>query len=171
MILLYPGSFDPLTLGHMNIIDRAARLAEKLIIAVSDNPHKTPLFSVAERVSLIQGELQGIHNIEVASFSGLLAEYARQCNVTTIIRGVRDGEDFINESRYAWHNRLFDQGVETLLLPSNPSFSPVSSRIVREAAALIYQAGLDDSALRQLVSDRVCTALKGKFIIKPHNGG
>jgi pantetheine-phosphate adenylyltransferase len=164
MIALYPGSFDPVTLGHVDIIRRAAGLAERLIVAVLDNPHKGPLFSVAERVALLRDALRGIEGIEIAAFSGLLAEYAGQRNVTVIIRGLRDTEDYISEARYAWHNRLFDRQPETLFIPAGPAFVHISSRIAREAAGLIYPAGLDDSALRQLVPPAVCAALKEKFI-------
>ncbi|MCL2500533.1 MAG: pantetheine-phosphate adenylyltransferase [Defluviitaleaceae bacterium] len=165
MTLLFPGSFDPVTLGHIDIVRRAAALAERLIVAVLDNPHKTPLFSTDERTVLLWDALHDVKGIEIATFSGLLAEYAGQRNVTAIVRGVRDAEDFIGEARYAWHNRLFD-GTETILIPSNPAFSHISSRIVREAAEHIYPTGSDDSVLRKLVPDNVRTALRRIMIAK-----
>jgi pantetheine-phosphate adenylyltransferase len=166
MVLLYPGSFDPVTLGHVDIIRRAVGLADKLIVAVLDNPHKTPLFTVKERMEFLRDTLYDIGGVEITAFSGLLAEYARMRDVSAIIRGVRDTEDFITEARYAWHNRLFDGGVETLLIPSSPAFSPISSRIAREAAAYIYPAGLDEAPLRQLVTPMVCDAFKQKYLTK-----
>ncbi|MCL2202967.1 MAG: pantetheine-phosphate adenylyltransferase [Defluviitaleaceae bacterium] len=166
MIALYPGSFDPVTLGHVDMVRRVAGLAEQVIVAVLDNPHKTPLFSAGERMGLLRGALGDIPGVEVAAFSGLLAAYARQRQVTAIIRGVRDGEDWAGEARYAWHNRLLDGGVETLLLPASPAFSHISSRIVREAAAHIYRLGLADGPLRQLVPPEVCAALMEKYITK-----
>jgi pantetheine-phosphate adenylyltransferase len=166
VIALYPGSFDPVTLGHTDVICRVAKIADRLIVAVAENPYKTPLFTAAERVELLQHALHGVPGVEVTAFSGLLAEYAQKCNATAIIRGLRDGEDFINEARYAWHNRLFDGGIETLFFPADPAFSPISSRIVKEAAAHIYPAGLGDDVLRRLVPENVCTALKKKYTIK-----
>jgi pantetheine-phosphate adenylyltransferase len=166
MILLYPGSFDPVTLGHIDVIRRAAFLTDKLIVAVLGNPHKTPFFSAAERMAFLRGALYDIKGVEITSFSGLLAEYARMRNAAAIIRGVRDTEDFVNETRYALHNRLFDGGVETLLIPASPAVSFISSRIAREAAAHIYPAELDDAPLRQLVPPLVCDAFKQKYLSK-----
>ncbi|MCL2189016.1 MAG: pantetheine-phosphate adenylyltransferase [Defluviitaleaceae bacterium] len=165
MIALYAGSFDPVTLGHIDIITRGAHLATRLIVAVADNPHKMPLFSVQERIALLRDALHGIE-VEITAFSGLLAEYARQRNVTAILRGLRDGDDFASERRYAWHNQLFDGNIETIFLPASPALSMVSSRMVREAAQLIVRAGLNDSALDALVPPNVCTALREKFIAK-----
>jgi pantetheine-phosphate adenylyltransferase len=169
MILLFPGSFDPVTLGHIDIVRRTAGFAERVIIAVLDNPHKIPLFTAAERMGFLQSALYDMGGIEITAFSGLLAAYAQQRNVTAILRGVRDTEDFTGEARYAWHNRLFD-GVETLLIPADPAFAHISSRIVREAAAHIYPAASDsvsgDSALRKLVPPGVCDALREKFNTK-----
>ncbi|MCL2604634.1 MAG: pantetheine-phosphate adenylyltransferase [Defluviitaleaceae bacterium] len=168
MILLYPGSFDPVTLGHIDIIRRAAGLSGRLIVAVLDNPHKVPLFTAEERMAFLREALRGETGIEVAAFSGLLAEYAQKRGVTAIIRGVRGTEDLTSEAQYAWHNRLFG-GTETLFIPSDPALSHISGRIVREAAAHIcpnIQTGFDDSVLRQLVTDNVRTALRQKFITK-----
>jgi pantetheine-phosphate adenylyltransferase len=147
----------------MDVIHRAVQLCEKLIVAVLDNPHKVPLFTVTQRVQLLQEALQDMKNIEIASFSGLLAQFAQQQAVHAIIRGVRDSEDCLNEARYAWHNRLFGTHLETLLLPASPAYAHISSRIVREAAAHIYSTNADDTALHQLVTDNVRTALSNQY--------
>jgi pantetheine-phosphate adenylyltransferase len=163
---IYPGSFDPVTLGHIDIIRRAAKLADRLTVAVLDNPRKKPLFSVAERVAFLHDALDGVEGVEITAFSGLLAEFARQRGVTAIIRGLRDAEDYTNETRYARNNRLFKGNIETLFIPASPELSHISSRIAREAAAFILPAGLDDAALRQLVPNAVRAALREKFTKK-----
>lgn len=166
MIVLYPGSFDPITLGHMDLITRAAKIMPELWVAVADNPYKSPLFTTDERIQLLLTALDeaGVTNVTVTAFSGLLAEFARKNEVRVLIRGVRDGDDFLNEMRYAWHNRLFDGNIDTIFLPCSPSLSFISSRMVREAATLLLPTKLNDAALAQLVPPSVHHALREKFI-------
>jgi len=169
MTLLYPGSFDPVTLGHIDIAVRGAKICNRLIVAVLDNPSKTGLFPVQARIEFLQDALGSINNIEVSSFSGLLAEYARQMSVTAILRGVRTSGDLESETRYATANRLISDGVETVFLPSTPLLSHISSSIVREAAQHIYAGNLSDFALCNMVTPQVQDALRKKYSVKSTN--
>ena len=167
MIFIYPGSFDPVTLGHVDLMTRGAKLADKLIVAVLDNPHKQPLFSIEERMDLLRDAVKDIGNIEVTAFSGLLTRFANERGVSAILRGLRDGEDYINEARYAWFNRFLGGDVETIFLPASPAFSQVSSRIVREIAAYAAPAqdGVSDPLL-QWVTPKTAAVLRSKFMTK-----
>jgi len=135
MTLIYPGSFDPVTTGHVDIAKRGASVAGGLIVAVLDNPKKKTMFSVKERVMLLQSVFENVPGIEVDSFSGLLAEYAVKRGAKAILRGLRNPNDFENETRYASYNSQLSGGIETIFLPSNPALSFVSSSIVRELMA------------------------------------
>ena len=159
MTLIYPGSFDPVTLGHIDIALRGANIASQLIVAVLDNPNKKPMFSTAERVDFLQDALGHIKNIRVDAFSGLLVEYAQQQSATAILRGLRSPADFESEGRYATCNRLLSQNsIETIFISASPSLSFISSSIVREAA--FYIGSLDESALDSMVTPKVLDALK-----------
>ena len=160
MTLIYPGSFDPLTLGHVDIALRGAKLAKRLIVAVLDNTNKNPLFSAAERVVFLQNALGHIANIQIDSFSGLLAEYADQKNATAILRGLRSPGDFETETRYAVCNSLLSQNnLETIFITASPSLSFISSSIVREAAFHIS----NNSALCNMVTPHVQAALETRI--------
>jgi pantetheine-phosphate adenylyltransferase len=162
MILIYPGSFDPVTAGHISVVRRAAKFA-KIIVAVLDNPNKKTLFTVRERISFLREALDA----EVESFSGLLADYAARKNADGILRGLRNAEDFTTENKYAAYNaaisQTFGKRVETVFLPSTPELSHVSSNIVKEAAAHIYENNLDDSFIAEIVPPSVRAALRNKF--------
>jgi len=171
MTLIYPGSFDPVTLGHIDIATRGAKFATRLIVAVLDNINKKSLFTTVERISLLQHEFAHIPNIEIDSFSGLLAEYAQKNNAT-ILRGVRSASDFESEARYAANNwvlsaRVGDNGIpsgtETIFITANPYISYISSTIVREAAFHIYGNGLCDSALLNMITPNVQAALRRHY--------
>lgn len=172
MILIYPGSFDPVTYGHADIALRGAKLASRLIISVLDNPNKKNLFSVEERLGFLREMVgnSGCTNIEVDSFSGLLAEYAYAKCANAILRGLRNSGDFEVEARYAAYNRVLsgnDQsstgGIETIFIPASPSLSYISSSVVREAALHIYSGSFGHDALGAMVSPAVCAALKQKI--------
>ena len=185
MTLIYPGTFDPVTLGHLDIALRGAKIASRLIVAVLSNPHKTPTFSVQERVEFLKGELGSVNNIEIDSFSGLLAEYAKTKCATAIVRGLRSSADFDAEVNYATLNRLlsadkenhakraFDYqrnlqfftegGIETIYIPANPAYSFISSSAVREISSYIYTSSLSDTALSNLVTSTVQKALEKRF--------
>ena len=159
MTLIYPGSFDPVTLGHVDIALRGAKIATRLIVAVLDNTNKKPLFSTAERVAFLQDALGHVSNIAIDSFSGLLVDYVKQQSATAILRGLRSPGDFESEARYATCNRLLStNSLETIFITASPSLSFISSSIVREAA--FYIGSLDESALGAMVSPTVLDALK-----------
>lgn len=158
---LYPGTFDPITNGHLDIVSRAARVVDRLIVAVAANDGKGPLFSLDERVSLVKEELgnlaktQGL-NIEVRSFSTLLVHFARECGVNVIIRGLRAVSDFEYEFQMAGMNARLAPDIETMFLMASERCQFISSRFVKEIGRL----GGDISSF---VSPRVRMELDGKF--------
>jgi pantetheine-phosphate adenylyltransferase len=159
MTLVYPGSFDPVTNGHIDIARRAAKFANRLIIAVLDNPHKETLFSVDERISFLK---ESLGDFEIESFSGLLAEYAVQKKANAILRGLRTPEDFNHENKYAFYNEKLSN-IETIFISASPALSYISSTITKEAAVHIYKNALDDSFIKELVPPAAYNALRNKF--------
>jgi pantetheine-phosphate adenylyltransferase len=133
---LYAGSFDPITNGHLDLIFRATKLADHLIVGVIDNPSKTPLFSIEERVKMIKELVSNYKNIEVVCFSGLLANYVKENGVTVVIRGLRASMDFEYEIQMAQMNASLYKGMETIFLMTNPSNSFLSSSLVKEVFKL-----------------------------------
>ena len=133
--ILYPGSFDPVTLGHMDIIQRASSLADRLLVAVLINPNKTGMFPPQERVEMLQEACAEIQNVKVIMFTGLLADLARREQVQAIIKGVRGVIDLENETTMARANKQLGGGLETLFLPSSSKVEHISSTLVREIAA------------------------------------
>jgi pantetheine-phosphate adenylyltransferase len=132
---VYPGSFDPITNGHLDIVARCAGLFDELIVAVLHNPAKRPLFSVEERVRLIEAVVAPFRNVRVDRFMGLLVDYVRRTQAAAVIRGVREVADFETEVRMAQMNRhLYDPAV-TLLVPTHPHYGYISSSLVKEVAA------------------------------------
>ena len=164
MVLVCPGSFDPITYGHVDIIQRGVRLCKQMVVAVLDNPTKSLLFSAKERALLVEKTLAecGIC-AEVDVFSGLLGHYAKSRNADAIIRGLRNPQDFLTECQYSVYNRKLSGGVDTIFLPGTPDFSYVSSSIVKEAARLLYECGSECSAIDEWVPLHVKEALKSKF--------
>lgn len=132
---IYPGSFDPLTNGHLDLIERAARIFDELIVAVLINPAKTPLFTVQERVEMIR-EVVRSPEVRVDTFEGLLVEYARRVGAQVIIRGIRAISDYEYEFQMALMNRRLDPTIETIfMMPAEP-YTYLSSRLVKEVCAL-----------------------------------
>lgn len=131
---LYPGTFDPVTLGHIDIIRRAAKLFDKLVVAVADNPEKESLFSVQERVELIKKSIGDIEKATVTSFSDLTAKFARTIGATAIIRGIRAVSDFEFEFQMALMNRKIEPDVEAVYLMPTDKFSYISSSLVKDIA-------------------------------------
>ena len=165
MTIIYPGSFDPITFGHLDIMLRASLLFDGLVVAVFDNPSKKGLFTAQERAGLIESCTGSFDcNIEVEVISGLLANYAAGKDNGMIIRGLRSPCDFETEYRYASYNRSLSEGVETLFIPCSPAFSHISSSIVKEAAKLAFARGPECSALDQWVPEVCKEALKQKFM-------
>lgn len=133
---IYPGSFDPMTLGHLDIIRRASRLFDRVVMAVVGNPGKSPLLSVEERKNLIQATVKGMPNVEVGSFEGLTVDYARASETTILIRGLRAISDFEAELGMAQTNKELFPELETIFLMSKAEYSFISSSTVKEIARL-----------------------------------
>jgi len=133
-IAIYPGSFDPLTNGHVDIIERALKIFDKVIVSVMHNPKKTSLFSVQERVDMIRESIGRKANLEVDSFDGLLVDYTRMKNAVAIIRGMRAISDFENEFQMALMNRRLNRDVQTIFLMTGLRWIFTSSSIIKEVA-------------------------------------
>lgn len=153
---LYPGSFDPITNGHIDVIKRAVRLFDHIIIGIGINADKTPLFSQEERVHLLQEILADIPNVSVVTYSGLLVDAVKQLGVCTVIRGLRAVADFEWEFQMALMNRELDPECETLFLMPSPKYSFISSTMIKQIATL----GGDIS---EFVPPKVIEALKKKY--------
>lgn len=132
---IYPGSFDPVTYGHIDIIQRASAMVDKLIIGVLKNSTKTPLFSVEERVNMLREVTKGIDNVEICSFDGLLIDFARMTGARIIVRGLRAVTDFEYELQLAQTNKAVYPEIDTLFLVTSVEYSYVSSSVVREVAS------------------------------------
>jgi pantetheine-phosphate adenylyltransferase len=136
-VAIYPGTFDPITYGHLDIIQRASRLFDKIIITVASNPNKKPLFSAKERVFLIQQSITNIHNgsaLEVETFKGLIVNFARKKKAAAIIRGLRAISDFEYELQMALMNRRLEEEIATVFLMPHENYTYLNSTIVKEVA-------------------------------------
>jgi pantetheine-phosphate adenylyltransferase len=153
---LYPGTFDPITYGHSDIVKRAAKLFDEVIVAVAANPNKTPIFSLEKRVALAQAVLAGYSNVNVCGFGGLLAEFAMECKARVIVRGLRAVSDFEYEFQLAGMNRTLIPEVETIFLTPSTQYTYISSSLVREIAALGGPVGdfVDPQVLTALLEKR-----------------
>jgi pantetheine-phosphate adenylyltransferase len=135
-LAVYPGSFDPLTNGHVDIIERGARLFDRIVVAILVNLEKTPLFSVEERVEIARTVFKDAPNVEVDTFQGLLVDYARRREANVIVRGLRAISDFEYEMQMALMNRRLNESIETVfMMPAEP-YTYLSSRLVKEVFAL-----------------------------------
>ncbi len=150
-VCIYPGSFDPITMGHLDIITRGSQMFDKVIVCVMVNTQKTPAFSLEKRIAMIKKSVQHLGNVEVDSHSGLLVEYAKQKNAELILRGLRAVSDFEHEFAMAAMNRQLNNDVETVFLMTRTEYSFLSSSVVREiirfggdVSALVPEAILDD---------------------------
>lgn len=158
-IAVCPGSFDPLTNGHLDIIIRGAKIFDEIYVSVLNNSTKTPLFTVEERIKLIKEVTKDIPNVKVDAFDGLLVDYAKSVNANSIIRGLRAVSDFEYEMQNASMNRVLDDDVETFFIMTNNQYSFLSSSIVKEVA----KYGGD---IHELVPPVVATELKQKFAFR-----
>jgi pantetheine-phosphate adenylyltransferase, bacterial len=156
IIAVYPGSFDPVTYGHLDIIQRGAKVFDKVIVAVLRNRNKTPLFTVEERVELLKAVTKDIPNVEVDFFHGLLVDYMRQKRARVIIKGLRAVSDFEYEMQMASINRKLNNDVETFFMMTNNQYSFLSSSIVKEVARF-------GGPVNDLVPPVVEEALRRKF--------
>ena len=133
---VYPGTFDPITHGHTDLVSRAARVFGKVIVAIAESPHKTPFFSLEKRIELAHSQLDHLGNIEIVGFSNLLVEFVQEIEATVIIRGLRAVSDFEYEFQLASMNRHLDSSIETLFLTPDDKYGFISSTLVREIARL-----------------------------------
>ena len=134
--MIYPGSFDPLTNGHLDIVQRAAKLFDTVIVAVADNEGKKPLFTLKERVAMVQESIGHLPNVRVDSFSGLLVNYVEQAGGQAVIRGLRAISDFEFEFQLALMNRKLNERIETIFMMPKETYTFLSSRITKEIARL-----------------------------------
>ncbi len=154
---IYPGSFDPITNGHVNIIQRGKKIFDKIIVGVLDNPKKSPLFTTEERVELICQTFEGDSAVAVVTFSGLLVDFARQNEAEVVIRGLRAISDFEYEFQMALMNRKLSSEIETLFMMPSLKYSFLSSNLVKE----VFQLG---GCVKDLVPTVVEEALRSKFM-------
>lgn len=153
---VYPGSFDPITNGHVDIIERGLEIFDSILVAILENPQKKTLFSTKERVSMIQEIFSDRQNIEVKAFHGLLVEFAKKNNAKIVMKGLRAISDFEYEFQMALMNRKLAPEIETFFMMPNVSYSFLSSRLVKE----IFMLG---GCLKDLVPKQVEKKLRGKF--------
>jgi len=156
--VIYPGSFDPLTNGHLDLVERAARLFDRVIVAVAENESKHPLFTLAERRGLVDRSIRHLKNVEADTFSSLLVQYVEQRGGNAILRGLRAVSDFEFEFQLALTNRKLNERVETIFMMPRDTYTFLSSRVVKEIARL----GGDVSAF---VPPHVRKALRLKLIV------
>jgi len=153
---VYPGTFDPITNGHIDLVQRASRLFDKVYVAVAASPGKKPMFTLDERVAMARLVLHDLKNVEVVGFDTLLVEFVRSLSAQVIIRGLRAVSDFEYEFQLAGMNRKLDSGIETVFLTPAEKYSYISSSLVREVAML----GGDVS---DFVHDKVMAELQGRM--------
>ncbi|MBI3449384.1 MAG: pantetheine-phosphate adenylyltransferase [Acidobacteria bacterium] len=161
IIAVYPGTFDPITNGHLDIIERGSRLFERVIVAILENYEKSPLLTVPERRGLIVEATARLGNVTVESFDGLLADYARSRGASVIVRGLRAISDFEYEFQMGLMNRRLNPEMETVFMMPSEAYSYVSSRLVKEVVALGGSVtGLVPEAVERMIESRVGAARK-----------
>ena len=158
VVAVYPGTFDPLTYGHMDIIERAAALVSKLIVGIYANPSKQPLFPLEQRVSLVEEAVTGLSNVRVKAFKGLTVDFIRQVGGKVMIRGLRANSDFEREFEMALMNRILAPDIELLCLMTSSQYQFLSSSLIKEVAKL-------GGCLEGMVPDHVAVALKEQFTV------
>ncbi len=154
---IYPGTFDPITNGHSDIVARATGLFDNIIVAVAGSTGKTTVFTIEERVAMARQALQGLERVKVCSFEGLMTDFARDCEATVIVRGLRAVSDFENEFQMAGMNRHLNQEAETVFLTPAEHLSFISSSLVREVAGFGGDVG-------KFVHDSVRLALQERLV-------
>jgi len=156
-IAVYPGTFDPVTNGHLDIIKRAKNISDELIVAVAEESNKKTLFKITERIEMIKESIIGLENVSVMSFSGLLINFVKTKNASIIIRGMRAISDFEHESQLALMNKKLAPEIETVFMVTGSRYSYLNSSIVKEIASL-------KGCVRQLVPEIVEKRLKQKLV-------
>ena len=158
-IAIYPGSFDPLTSGHVDIIERGARIFDEIIVAILANAEKTPLFSESERVSIIRDVFKSQANVRVDTFNGLLVDYAQRQQATVLVRGLRAVSDFEYEFQMALMNRHLAPGLETVFMMPDEKYTYISSRLIKEVFSL---GGEISGLVPPLVEDKLRSKQKSR---------
>lgn len=154
-IAVYTGSFDPITLGHLNVIQRSSRLVDKLVVGIGINVEKSAMFSPEERVDLVTKATSKFKNVEVKAFAGLAVQFVRDCGARVMIRGVRPLTDLAAEFTMMMANRHLDPGIETVFLMADEEFAHVSSTLIKQIAALA-----SDEMLARFVPPEIIPALR-----------
>ncbi len=153
---IYAGSFDPVTKGHLDVIERAAKLNDEIVVAVLVNKNKKPLFSLEERMDMLEKCTQGIKGVEIKTFSGLLMDFVEKINATALVRGLRTVSDFDYEFRMAALNKRLNAQIETIFIMAGTEYSYISSSSVKEI-------GLLGGDISQMVPEKVLKEIKTKF--------
>nr|WP_294168138.1 pantetheine-phosphate adenylyltransferase [uncultured Sphingomonas sp.] len=148
---VYPGTFDPVTLGHLDIVRRGARFVDRLVIGVTTNPSKEPMFTVAERLDMVRRETAGVGNVSVVEFDSLLMDFAEREGATLILRGLRAVADFEYEYQMAGMNQQLNDRIETVFLMADVSLQPIASRLVKEIAR--YGGAIDKFVTPAVAAD------------------
>jgi pantetheine-phosphate adenylyltransferase len=148
---VYPGTFDPITLGHLDIIRRGAHLVDRLVIGVTTNPSKEPMFSVAERIDMVKREVADLSGVTVVEFDSLLMDFAEAQGASLILRGLRAVADFEYEYQMAGMNQQLNDSIETVFLMADVSLQPIASRLVKEIAR--YGGAIDKFVTGQVAKD------------------
>jgi pantetheine-phosphate adenylyltransferase len=154
---VYPGTFDPLTLGHMDIIRRGARLVDRLVIGVATNPSKSPMFTLAERKAQLVREVADLPGVEVVEFDELLMSFAERLGATVIVRGLRGAGDFEYEFQMTGMNRALNDDIEQLFLMADVALQPIASKLVKEIA-------LYDGDIRKFVPPRIADEVVARVV-------
>ncbi len=154
--VIYPGTFDPVTFGHIDIIIRASKIFDQVVIAVARNPDKGTLFTIDERLSMVRRAVKGMKNVEVDDFDGLVVDYARKIGANVMVRGLRMISDFEYEFQMALTNRKLNKEIETVFMMPHESYSYISSKLIKEAARL-------DADVSSFVPKRVSKLLKRRL--------
>ena len=150
-VAVYPGTFDPITLGHLDIIKRGARLVDRLVIGVTTNPSKTPMFSTEERIAMVSREATDIGNVSVVAFDSLLMDFAESQGASMILRGLRAVADFEYEYQMAGMNQQLNDRIETVFLMADVCLQPIASRLVKEIAR--YGGAIDKFVTSAVAAD------------------
>ena len=161
-IAVYTGSFDPITLGHLNVIERGSRLVDRLIVGIGENIEKRTLFLPEERIELIRRVTSGLKNVEVRTFTGLAVDFVKSCKAQVMIRGVRPLTDIAAEFTMTMANRQLDPNMETVFLMADGDYAHVSSSLIKQIAPLA-----DDSQLAKFIPAKIIPDLRAKLAGSP----
>jgi pantetheine-phosphate adenylyltransferase len=164
-IAVYPGSFDPITLGHLNVMDRASRLFDRLVVGIGVNIEKQPMFDPRERVELVRGATTHLANVEIRVFQGLAVQFVKECGAKVMVRGVRPITDIAAEITMMMANRRLSPEIETLFMIADGELAHVSSSLIKQIAGL-----LDDNEMARFLPANVVRAVRNKLVTTDRGG-